>query len=233
MRAGWHAAGGGRFVEPFQFLDYIGVAVFAATGALVASRKQLDLLGFVWFAAFTGIGGGTLRDLVLGQTPVFWVKEPFYLIVCALIGLIVFFTAHLVESRYRVLLWLDAVGIAAYCVMGAAKGLEASGSATVAIVTGMMTATFGGIVRDTIAGEKSVILRPEIYVTATLVGAAVFVLAARLEMMPPLAEALIAAFAAFAVRAGALHFGWTMPGYRARAGRTEAELQEQGIVRED
>ncbi|MCB1440233.1 MAG: TRIC cation channel family protein, partial [Nitratireductor sp.] len=69
MRAGWHAAGGGRFVEPFQFLDYIGVAVFAATGALVASRKQLDLLGFVWFAAFTGIGGGTLRDLVLGQTP--------------------------------------------------------------------------------------------------------------------------------------------------------------------
>ena len=119
-------------MEPFQFLDYIGVAVFAATGALVASRKQLDLLGFVWFAAFTGIGGGTLRDLVLGQTPVFWVKEPFYLIVCALIGLIVFFTAHLVESRYRVLLWLDAVGIAAYCVMGAAKGLEASGSATVA-----------------------------------------------------------------------------------------------------
>ena len=127
------------------FLDYAGVAVFAATGALAASRKQLDLIGFLFFAAATGIGGGTVRDLVLGRTPVFWVINPTYILVCVSVAVLLFFTAHLFESRYRVLIWLDALGLSAYCVMGAAKGLAASGSATVAIVTGVLTATFGGV----------------------------------------------------------------------------------------
>jgi len=135
------------------FLDYAGVAVFAATGALAASRKQLDLIGFLFFAAATGIGGGTVRDLVLGRTPVFWVINPTYILVCVSVAVLLFFTAHLFESRYRVLIWLDALGLSAYCVMGAAKGLAASGSATVAIVTGILTATFGGVLRDILAGN--------------------------------------------------------------------------------
>ena len=110
------------------FLDYAGVAVFAATGALSASRKQLDLVGFLFLAAATGIGGGTVRDLVLGNIPVFWVVNPTYILVCAAIGAVVFFTSHLVESRYRLLIWLDAVGLSAYCVMGAAKGMAAASS---------------------------------------------------------------------------------------------------------
>jgi Predicted membrane protein len=206
-----------------EWLDYAGVAVFAATGALAASRKQLDLIGFIFFAAVTGTGGGSVRDLILGATPVFWVKNPTYLLVCAAVAILVFFTAHLVESRYRLLLWLDAVGLAAYSVMGAAKGLAASGSMTVAIVTAMMTATFGGILRDVLAGEPSVLMRPEVYLTAALVGGGVFV-AGDYAGLPLPAASAIGVLAAFLVRGGALHYGWAFSPYKSRPGRRPEDL---------
>ena len=209
-------------MNPILLLDYAGVAVFAATGALAASRKQLDIIGFLFLASVTGIGGGTFRDLILAA-PVFWVANPAYVLVSAAIGVLVFFTAHLVESRYRLLLWLDAVGLSAYAVMGAAKGMAATGSPTVAVVTGMLTATFGGILRDIIAGEPSVLLRPEIYVTAALTGAGVFTLADLAGLATPLA-ALIAFAAAFAVRGGAIRYGWTFPAYRSRPGRRPEDI---------
>ncbi len=90
-----------------QVLDYVGIAVFAATGALAASRKQLDIVAFIFFATVTAIGGGTLRDMLL-DVPVFWVRSPLYLAIPLAIAVLVYFTAHLVESRYRVLLWADA-----------------------------------------------------------------------------------------------------------------------------
>ena len=104
-------------------LDFAGVAVFAATGALAASRKQLDIVGFVFLACVTGIGGGTFRDLVLGHVPVTWVRNPEYLLICAATAVLLYFTAHMMESRYRILLWLDAVGLAAFCAMGMLGGL--------------------------------------------------------------------------------------------------------------
>lgn len=201
-----------------ELLDYAGVAVFAATGALSASRKQLDVIGFLFLAAATGIGGGTFRDLVLDTGPVFWVAKPTYLLVCVAVGLVVFFTAHLFESRYRLLLWFDALGMAAYSVMGAAKGLAATGSPTVAITTGVMTASVGGILRDVLASEPTILLRPEIYVTAALTGASVFTAAGLVGA--PLAAASAAGFvAAFLVRGGALRFGWCFPVYKPRPGR--------------
>ncbi|OCW57494.1 trimeric intracellular cation channel family protein [Hoeflea olei] len=204
-------------------LDYAGVAVFAATGALAASRKQLDIIGFVFLAAVTGTGGGTLRDLVLGQAPVFWVSRPVYLVVCVGVALVVFVTAHLVESRYRLLLWLDAVGMAAYSVMGAAKGLAISGSPVVALVTGMMTACLGGILRDLLSGEPSVLLRPEIYVSAALSGAGGFV-AATLIGAPLVAASAIGVALAFIVRGGAIRYGWAFSPYRPRPGRPPEDV---------
>lgn len=204
-------------MEQLVFLDYAGVAVFAATGALAASRKELDAIGFVFMAGITGIGGGTLRDLIL-DVPVFWIENHDYILVCAGVALLVYFTAHLVEYRYRLLLWLDAAGLAAYSVFGAYKGLLVTDSPLVALVTGMLTATFGGILRDVLSGEPSVLLRPEIYVTAALTGAAAFT-AADLAGLPLLAAAAIAFTCAFAVRAGALRFGWRLPRYRSRPGR--------------
>jgi uncharacterized membrane protein YeiH len=213
---------GADAMNPILLLDYAGVAVFAATGALAASRKQLDIIGFLFLASATGIGGGTVRDLILGA-PVFWVQNPAYVLVCAGIAVLVFFTAHLVEYRYKLLLWLDAVGLSAYAAMGAAKGLAATGSPTVAIVTGMLTATFGGILRDLLAGEPSVLLRPEIYVTAAMTGAAIFTLA-DLTGLPVFASALLAFAMAFFVRGGALRYGWTFPAYKSRPGRSPDEM---------
>ncbi|MCY1317129.1 hypothetical protein D9M68_268740 [compost metagenome] len=201
-----------------EILDYAGVAVFAATGALSASRKQLDIIGYLFLASVTGIGGGTMRDVVLGATPVFWVTNPTYLLVCVTVAVILFFTAHLFGSRYRVLVWLDAIGLSAYCVMGAAKGFAATGSAGVALVTGMLTATFGGILRDLLAGEPSVLLRPEVYVTAALIGAGAFVLAT-MAGLPLAAASTLGVVSAFAVRGGALKFGWTLPTGKAQPGR--------------
>ncbi|BBD35600.1 trimeric intracellular cation channel family protein [Aminobacter sp. NyZ550] len=209
-------------MNPLLYLDYAGVAVFAATGALAASRKELDVIGFLFLASFTGIGGGTVRDVILGL-PVFWVINPAYVLVCASVAVLVFFTAHLVESRYKLLLWLDALGMAAYAAIGAAKGLEATGSPTVAIIMGMLTATFGGILRDLLAGEPSVLLKPEIYVSAAMTGAAIYTLA-ELAELPTELSTVVAFVAAFMVRGGALRFGWTFPAYRSRPGRRPEDI---------
>lgn len=198
-------------------LDYLGVALFAATGALAASRKQLDIIGFLFLAALTGVGGGTMRDLILA-VPVFWVAQPLYLLICAGTAGAVFFGAHLLESRYRWLLWLDAVALASYGVFGAAKGLAVTGSPVVAVAMGMLTGSFGGILRDIVAGEPSVLLRREIYVTAALIGAGSFV-AADAVGLPLALSAGLAAALAFGVRAGGIALGWALPVYRARPGR--------------
>lgn len=211
-----------------QLFNFAGIFVFAATGALAASRRQLDIIAFIFLAAVTGIGGGTLRDLILG-VPVFWVKDPDYLLVCAAAAVVVYFSANLVESRYRVLLWLDAIGLAAYSVMGAAKSLALGFDSSIAVVTGVMTATFGGILRDIISGEPSVLLRREIYVTAALAGSLVYIimhaLGAGLEL-----SALAAALTAFAVRGGALYFGWCLPTYH-KPGRSADQLEREGVIR--
>ena len=204
-------------------LDYAGVAVFAATGALAASRKQLDMIGFVFLAAVTGSGGGTFREIALGQTPVFWASKPESLLVCVVVAVGVYFTAHLVESRYRLLLWLDAIGLSAYSVMGAAKGLALTGSPIVALVTGMMTATLGGILRDLLTGEPSVLMRPEIYVSAALVGAAGFVMASLIGV-PLIAASLAGVTLAFAVRGGAIRYGWAFSPYKPRPGRPPEDV---------
>ena len=209
-------------MDAIVLLDYAGVAVFAATGALAASRKQLDGIGFVFLAGVTGIGGGTLRDLILG-VPVFWVVQHLYILVCAAAAIAVFFTAHLLESRYRLLLWLDAVGLAAYCVFGAYKGQLVTGSPVVAVVTGVLTASFGGILRDVLAEEPSVLLRPEIYITAALSGALVYVLLTAFGV-PLVLAAMLAFVAALFVRGGALAFGWTFPRYRSRPGRDPEDI---------
>lgn len=138
-------------------------------------------------------------------------------------ALITYFTAHLVESRYKLLLWLDAIGLSLFSVVGTAKGMTISGSPTVAIISGVLTATFGGIVRDMLADEPSVLLRPEIYVTAALAGAVVFTLTGFADF-PNTIDVAIAMSAAFIIRGGALRFGWSFPRYKPRPGREPKDL---------
>ena len=209
-------------MNPIIILDYAGIAVFAATGALAASRKQVDMIGFLFFAAITGIGGGTVRDLIL-DVPVFWVANPDYLVICVLTAVIVYFTAHLFESRYRLLLWLDAIGLAAYCVFGAWKAYSVTGSPVIGVVMGVITASFGGILRDQLAGEPNILLQREIYITAALVGSSVYTGLA-MAGLPVMAAALPAALVAFSIRGGALKFGWSFPPYKARPGRKPEDI---------
>ncbi|EDP64654.1 hypothetical protein BAL199_04319 [alpha proteobacterium BAL199] len=199
------------------WLDLLGVAVFAATGALVASRKQMDLVGFGLMASATGIGGGTLRDVLL-ERPVFWIADGRYLAVCLGIAVLIYLTAHIVQRRFVVLLWADAIGISAYAVMGAELGLRAGAAPPVAVVLGVMTATFGGLIRDVLCQETPLILRREIYATAVAAGAGAYVIALSLGAEKPLA-AILGFAIGFAVRAGGIGFGWSLPTYRPRPGR--------------
>jgi uncharacterized membrane protein YeiH len=200
------------------WLDAAAIAVFAASGALVASRKQLDIVGFMLMAIVTGFGGGTIRDLLLGRLPLFWLKEPELLAVCAAVAVLVFLGAHRLESRFRVLLWADAVGMALYAVLGAEIALLAGADPWAAALLGVITAAAGGILRDVVCNELPLVLRREIYLTAAAAGAVAFV---ALQAQGVWRESAFAAgiAIAFAIRAAALIRGWSLPAYRTRPGR--------------
>ena len=191
-------------------LDFAGVAVFAATGALAAAREKHDLVTFAFFAAVTGVGGGTLRDLLIGA-PVFWVQDWRYIAVC-LAGAVAVWLLGAGEWRFRALLWLDAIGLGAYGVLGAAKAEAFGVPPLICIVMGALTACFGGIVRDILAGQPSILLRREITVSAALLAATLYVVA-RVLGLDHWPAALIAAPAGFALRAGALAWGWSLPAF--------------------
>lgn len=206
------------FTDFITILDLVGVAVFAATGCLVASRKEMDLIGFGMMATFTGIGGGTVRDIILDR-PVFWIADHRYLLVCLGIALLLYFFASHVQRRYIVLLWSDAIGLAAFAVLGAEIARESDTGPLIAVVLGIITATFGGLVRDLVAGETPLLLKQEVYATAALVSATAYVVAVDMIGIAPVVAACIAIVVGFAVRACAILFGWSLPRYKQRAGR--------------
>jgi len=191
-------------------LDFAGVAVFAATGALAAAREKHDLVTFAFFGAITGVGGGTLRDLLIGA-PVFWVQDWRYIAACVLAATAIWMLGAR-TWRFRALLWLDAFGLAAYGVMGAAKAASYGVSPLICIVMGTVTACFGGIVRDVLAGQPSILLRRELNITAALLSATLFVVLKALTV-PTWPAVGVAVAAGFALRAGALTWGWSLPGF--------------------
>jgi len=159
-------------------LDLFGVVVFAVTGALAAGRKRMDVFGMTVLALATALGGGTARDLVLGAQPVFWVADPLYVAVGASAALLTFTVARLWRLPPRLLLVGDAFGLAVFTVIGAGKALAMDVSPLICILMGVMTGTVGGMIRDILSGEIPLILRREIYATASLSGAVVYVVLA-------------------------------------------------------
>jgi uncharacterized membrane protein YeiH len=197
-------------------LDYASVLVFALTGALVASRAQLDIVGFFFIACLTAVGGGTLRDVLLNREFVFWVAEPTYIAIACTAALVVFFTAHLLESRYRALIWLDslALAIAVPAGVGVAMGLDQP--AAIVLIMGMVTGCLGGLMRDVVCNEVPLVLKQgELYASAAFAGAGAALIARELGA-GTLTVLAACALLTWVLRAGSLAFGWRLPVYKSR-----------------
>lgn len=200
-----------HFADALVILDVFGIAVFAVSGALLAAEKRQTLVTFIFFAVVTGVGGGTLRDLLIGA-PVFWVHANATLLICIGAALAVW----LVSTRWvsgKALDWFDAAGLAAYATYGSAKALGYGVAPVPAFAMGVLTACFGGIVRDVLAGEPSILMRPELYVTAAALAAGLFV-GLVLAGAPVIAAAAAGTLAGFALRGLAIARGWKLPAYK-------------------
>ena len=200
-------------------LDYASVFVFALSGALVASRAQLDIVGFIFVASLTAMGGGTLRDVLLNRDQVFWIADPTYVAVAGIAATLVFFTAHLLESRYRGIVWLDALALAVAVPAGVAVARSLDMDWPIVLVMGITTGCFGGLARDVVCNDVPLVLKQgELYVTCALAGAAAAVLAqaAGLEGAAPLA---LCGAVTFSLRAGGIARGWRLPVYKSRPPR--------------
>lgn len=198
-------------------LDMFGIAVFAASGALAAAAKRQTLVTFTFFALVTGVGGGTVRDLLIGA-PVFWIVNSRVLVVVLAVSALLWVT----PQRWwegRMLDWFDAIGLGAYSVFGAAKAMQFGVDPLPAVMMGVITACVGGIIRDVLAGEPSIILRPELYVTAAALGSGLYV-GLRLAGLEVEIAAIIGAVAGFVLRGLAIRYNIALPAYRG-GGRTE------------
>lgn len=196
-------------------LDFGSVMIFALTGALVASRAQMDPVGFLFIACLTAMGGGTLRDVLLDRNPVFWIAQPTYIAVACGAAIVVFFTAHLLESRLRTLVWLDSLALAIAVPAGAGVALDLGAPAPIIILMGMITGCMGGLMRDVVVGDVPVVLKQgELYVSAAFGGALTLWLTSTYVAtgLPALAAG---AGVTWALRAGSLAFGWQLPTYRS------------------
>ena len=194
-----------------EALGILGIFVFAASGALAAARLRATMVTFAFFALVTGVGGGTVRDLLIGA-PVFWVHDALPAATCMVAALLVWFTPRRLWSDHA-LDWLDAVGLVAFAVFGAAKALDYGIPPFVAGMLGVVTGCVGGIMRDLLANEPSILLRPELYVTAAAVASGLFVMLRWWGLDVPVAG-LIAALLGFLLRAIAIHRGLGLPGYK-------------------
>ena len=196
--------------DALVLLDYVGIAVFAVSGALLAAEKKQTLVTFIFFAVITGVGGGTMRDLLIGA-PVFWVGTNATLLICIGAAVGVWFLSRRAIAE-RALLWFDAVGLAAYATYGASKALTYGVAPVPAFAMGVMTACVGGIIRDVLANEPSILMRPELYVTAAALASGLFVVLT-LFGAPAALAALVAGLAGFSLRAAAIARGLSLPAY--------------------
>lgn len=197
-------------------LDYVllqvGTAVFAVTGVLAAARQNMDILSFVIIGVVTAIGGGTLRDQML-DVPVFWLADATYLQVAAGAALATFFFERRFRATLRALLYLDALATALFTVLAIEKTLLAGFGAGVAVVMGVITGIGGGLIRDLLTGQPTLLMRRELYMTPILLGGALYVGTLKLGVLTPAMASLLTIFTITAVRLGAIRWGWAFPNW--------------------
>ena len=195
-------------------LDLFGTAVFAASGALAAGRRHMDLFGVFVVAGVTAVGGGTTRDLLLDRHPVFWIDDPTYLAVIAGAALLTFLYTKRFESPRSTLMVADAFGLAVFTVIGAQVATQAGVSSVVVVLMGVTTGAVGGVIRDVLCNDVPLILRQEIYATASLSGGVVYVLLG--PLLPPEVQLLAAPLVVFAARMTGIWWHLSLPAYRLK-----------------
>ena len=193
-------------------LEMAGTAAFAASGALAASRKNMDIFGFCVLALMPAVGGGTVRDVIIDRVPVFWISDNRYVAVAIIAALIVYFTSYKPGSRRQILVWMDALGLALFAALGTEICLQHDTGPLVAIMLGVTTAVTGGMIRDIICNEIPLILSREIYATAAFVASVCYVLANEAGLGEQLAL-VVAVSAGFAIRALAIIYNWSLPSF--------------------
>ena len=191
-------------------LDLIGTAAFAASGAWVAVRRRMDLFGVLVLGLVTAVGGGTLRDLLVGDLPPFSLQNETYLYIAIVAALAVFACRNRFQAVERPLLVLDAIGLGTFVVIGTTKALDFQLGFLGAALMGVMTCTAGGVIRDVLANQVPLILRKEVYASACLAGSVLLVAMEGLGTPRPLA-ALVAATTVIVLRLLAIHYKWSLP----------------------
>jgi uncharacterized membrane protein YeiH len=191
-------------------LDLAGTAVFALSGALVAARLRGTFVTVAFFALLTGVGGGSVRDVLIG-VPAFWLRDPWVAPVVFGAALLAWFTPRRWWEG-QALEWADAGGLAAFAVLGTAKALAFGVAPLPAIVLGIVTGTVGGIIRDVIAGVPSILMRPELYVTAAALAAFLCAIGTILDL-PQVPVWGLAALAGFSLRGAAIIWNIELPHY--------------------
>lgn len=195
-------------------LDLFGVAVFAVTGALAAGKKKMDLFGVIVLALATALGGGTLRDVILGAYPVFWIANPVYIFVGTAAAVSLFIMARFVQLPAKALQFADAFGLAIFTVIGTEKAISLGVPGSIAVIMGVMTGVAGGIIRDMLSGEIPLVLKAEIYATASLCGAVIFAVLAKHYPAMPL-PAVSAIIVILSLRIAAIHWKLSLPVFPA------------------
>ncbi len=198
-----------------HILDLLGTAVFAISGALAAGRKRMDVFGVVVLGCVTALGGGTLRDLILGIRPVFWISSTHYLWVAAIAALGTYLLARLFRLPSKGLVYMDAAGLAVFTIIGFERGFHISEDYTIAIVMGVVTGVVGGIIRDVLSAEVPLILRREIYASASLCGATLLALFLYLQL-PATSSVSAALLTTLGIRLAALHWNLALPMFRLK-----------------
>lgn len=196
-----------------RLLDLAGISVFALSGALMAVRMRQTLVTAAFFALLTGVGGGSVRDLLIGA-PVFWIQDGAISAICIAIAFLVWLTPEKWWEG-QLLEWADAVGLAAYAVFGTAKAVAWGVPPAPALLMGVITGCVGGITRDVLAGAPSIIMRPEVYVTAAALASALYLALQALGTGTPFA-AVTAALAGFTLRGAAIRWSLSLPSYTSK-----------------
>lgn len=197
-------------MDIIYILDMVGTAAFAASGAWVGVRKHMDMFGVLVLGCVTAVGGGTLRDLILGDIPPFSMKDETYIYLAIAVSLVVFANRNRFKAFEKPLLYFDAIGLGTFVVIGTTKALDFQLGLLGSVLMGVMTGTAGGMLRDILANQVPLILRREIYASACIAGGILQVVLESSGATRPVA-AMLSAVTVVAVRLLAIHYNWSLP----------------------